>query len=292
MRWNPTVRRDLCARDHGRRAVRFRFWPNGPHRQPRNAQAAVANWWVDNPCAVGRLLFGAAIGESPSAPQVVAESAGQQGVNRGLMRSTRSTSIVVGTTAWHGPVVACVCGAPVWRCQASVLQALLAAMRWGGPLSLPGHLGGRVDGVPSRCTIPRAGGAISLSIRGIQRGALWPLPCRRAGAGSGGGVGCAPAGVIVAWQALAGSQMFNALTALNDHQIRECEQARAIMFLGSLGKLCRACVGRWCSRAAPAANDRPWSPACGNAPALECLNFWQRQCRVPWHSGCAACSCC
>ena len=123
-------------------------------------------------------------------------------------------------------VVAMCCGAGL-ALSGVVLQALLR-----NALADPYLLGisaGASTGAVAVTILGLGGGAISLSI-GAFSGALVAFAfVALLAQAAGGGVGLRAAGVIVL-AGIAGSQMFNALTALMITKSANAEQARAIMF--------------------------------------------------------------
>ena len=184
------------------------------------------HWWVIIPPALlAALLFGAAIGEVSIPPQVVLKVLANKVLNAGYAVDKIDEGIVWNYRMARAVVAMC-CGAGL-ALSGVVLQALLR-----NALADPYLLGisaGASTGAVAVTILGLGGGAISLSI-GAFSGALVAFAFVAVLAqAAGGGVGLRAAGVIVL-AGIAGSQMFNALTALMITKSANAEQARAIMF--------------------------------------------------------------
>lgn len=184
------------------------------------------HWWVIiPPVLLAALLFGAAIGEVSIPPQVVLKVLANKVLNAGYAVDKIDEGIVWNYRMARAVVAMC-CGAGL-ALSGAVLQALLR-----NALADPYLLGisaGASTGAVAVTILGLGGGAISLSI-GAFSGALVAFAFVAVLAqAAGGGVGLRAAGVIVL-AGIAGSQMFNALTALMITKSANAEQARAIMF--------------------------------------------------------------
>ena len=184
------------------------------------------HWWVIIPPALlAALLFGAAIGEVSIPPQVVLKVLANKVLNAGYAVDKIDEGIVWNYRMARAVVAMC-CGAGL-ALSGVVLQALLR-----NALADPYLLGisaGASTGAVAVTILGLGGGAISLSI-GAFSGALVAFAfVALLAQAAGGGVGLRAAGVIVL-AGIAGSQMFNALTALMITKSANAEQARAIMF--------------------------------------------------------------
>ncbi len=184
------------------------------------------HWWVIiPPVLLAALLFGAAIGEVSIPPQVVLKVLANKVLNAGYAVDKIDEGIVWNYRMARAVVAMC-CGAGL-ALSGVVLQALLR-----NALADPYLLGisaGASTGAVAVTILGLGGGAISLSI-GAFSGALVAFAFVAVLAqAAGGGVGLRAAGVIVL-AGIAGSQMFNALTALMITKSANAEQARAIMF--------------------------------------------------------------
>ena len=184
------------------------------------------HWWVIiPPVLLAALLFGAAIGEVSIPPQVVLKVLANKVLNADYAVDKIDEGIVWNYRMARAVVAMC-CGAGL-ALSGVVLQALLR-----NALADPYLLGisaGASTGAVAVTILGLGGGAISLSI-GAFSGALVAFAFVAVLAqAAGGGVGLRAAGVIVL-AGIAGSQMFNALTALMITKSANAEQARAIMF--------------------------------------------------------------
>eukprot|EP00919_Chromeraceae_sp_WS-2016_P022837 GHVR01054257.1.p2 GENE.GHVR01054257.1~~GHVR01054257.1.p2 ORF type:complete len:351 (-),score=94.59 GHVR01054257.1:184-1236(-) len=184
------------------------------------------HWWVIiPPVLLAALLLGAAIGEVSIPPQVVLKVLANKVLNAGYAVDKIDEGIVWNYRMARAVVAMC-CGAGL-ALSGVVLQALLR-----NALADPYLLGisaGASTGAVAVTILGLGGGAISLSI-GAFSGALVAFAFVAVLAqAAGGGVGLRAAGVIVL-AGIAGSQMFNALTALMITKSANAEQARAIMF--------------------------------------------------------------
>ncbi|WP_353628340.1 iron ABC transporter permease [Sulfitobacter sp. TCYB15] len=184
------------------------------------------HWWVIiPPVLLAALLFGAAIGEVSIPPLVVLKVLANKALNAGYAVDKIDEGIVWNYRMARAVVAMC-CGAGL-ALSGVVLQALLR-----NALADPYLLGisaGASTGAVAVTILGLGGGAISLSI-GAFSGALVAFAfVALLAQAAGGGVGLQAAGVIVL-AGIAGSQMFNALTALMITKSANAEQARAIMF--------------------------------------------------------------
>lgn len=184
------------------------------------------HWWVIiPPVLLAVLLFGAAIGEVSIPPLVVLKVLANKALNAGYAVDKIDEGIVWNYRMARAVVAMC-CGAGL-ALSGVVLQALLR-----NALADPYLLGisaGASTGAVAVTILGLGGGAISLSI-GAFSGALVAFAfVALLAQAAGGGVGLRAAGVIVL-AGIAGSQMFNALTALMITKSANAEQARAIMF--------------------------------------------------------------
>lgn len=184
------------------------------------------HWWVIiPPVLLAALLFGAAIGEVSIPPLVVLKVLANKALNAGYAVEKIDEGIVWNYRMARAVVAMC-CGAGL-ALSGVVLQALLR-----NALADPYLLGissGASTGAVAVTILGLGGGAISLSI-GAFSGALVAFAfVALLAQAAGGGVGLRAAGVIVL-AGIAGSQMFNALTALMITKSANAEQARAIMF--------------------------------------------------------------
>jgi len=184
------------------------------------------HWWVIiPPVLLAALLFGAAIGEVSIPPLVVLKVLANKALNAGYAVDKIDEGIVWNYRMARAVVAMC-CGTGL-ALSGVVLQALLR-----NALADPYLLGisaGASTGAVAVTILGLGGGAISLSI-GAFSGALVAFAfVALLAQAAGGGVGLRAAGVIVL-AGIAGSQMFNALTALMITKSANAEQARAIMF--------------------------------------------------------------
>lgn len=184
------------------------------------------HWWVIiPPVLLAALLFGAAIGEVSIPPLVVLKVLANKALNAGYAVDKIDEGIVWNYRMARAVVAMC-CGAGL-ALSGVVLQALLR-----NALADPYLLGisaGASTGAVAVTILGLGGGAISLSI-GAFSGALVAFAfVALLAQAAGGGVGLRAAGVIVL-AGIAGSQMFNALTAMMITKSANAEQARAIMF--------------------------------------------------------------
>lgn len=180
---------------------------------------------------VAALFFGTAVGETRIPLGTVIDVLA---VKFGL--AEREVSAVQTGVIWHyrlSRAVVAACGGAGLALSGLILQALLR-----NPLAEPYLLG---------ISAGASTGAVAVSVAGIGAGALSMSAGAFAGAltafalvallarAAGGGAGARGVGVIIL-AGIAGSQMFNALTALIIAQSASAEQARGIMFwlLGNL----------------------------------------------------------
>ncbi len=198
----------------------------------QRAVARSRGWfWLAPAVLAAALLFGTVVGETriPLATifEVLATKAG-------LVE--RTLDPVDASVIWHyrmSRTVVAACGGASLALSGLILQALLR-----NPLAEPYLLGISAGASTGAVTVAVAGfgaGFLSMSA-GAFAGALFAfglvtLLARAAGSGAG----VRSAGIIVL-AGIAGSQMFNALTALIIAQSASAEQARGIMFwlLGNL----------------------------------------------------------
>lgn len=198
----------------------------------QGAAARRLGWlWLAPAVVAAALLFGTAVGETriPFAT-VLGVLANRIGL------SAAEIDPIDLSVIWHyrmSRAVVAACGGAGLALSGLILQALLR-----NPLAEPYLLGISAGASTGAVTVAVAGfgaGLVSMSA-GAFAGALmaFALVALLARA-AGGGVGARGAGVIIL-AGIAGSQMFNALTALIIAQSASAEQARGIMFwlLGNL----------------------------------------------------------
>lgn len=187
--------------------------------------------WLAPAVLVAALLFGTAVGETRIPLATVIEVLA---VKAGL--GSAALDPIDASVIWHyrlSRAVVAACGGASLALSGLILQALLR-----NPLAEPYLLGISAGASTGAVTVAVAGiGARLLSMSaGAFAGALTAFALVAALArAAGGGTGMRGAGVIIL-AGIAGSQMFNALTALIIAQSASAEQARGIMFwlLGNL----------------------------------------------------------
>ncbi|WGR62321.1 iron ABC transporter permease (plasmid) [Paracoccus ferrooxidans] len=187
--------------------------------------------WLAPAVLVAALLFGTAVGETRIPLATVIEVLA---VKAGL--GSAALDPIDASVIWHyrlSRAVVAACGGASLALSGLILQALLR-----NPLAEPYLLGISAGASTGAVTVAVAGigaGLLSMSA-GAFAGALTAFALVAALArAAGGGTGMRGAGVIIL-AGIAGSQMFNALTALIIAQSASAEQARGIMFwlLGNL----------------------------------------------------------
>ncbi|MBT0782464.1 iron ABC transporter permease [Paracoccus sp. pheM1] len=187
--------------------------------------------WLAPAVLVAALLFGTAVGETRIPLATVIEVLA---VKAGL--GSAALDPIDASVIWHyrlSRAVVAACGGAGLALSGLILQALLR-----NPLAEPYLLGISAGASTGAVTVAVAGigaGLLSMSA-GAFAGALTAFALVAALArAAGGGTGMRGAGVIIL-AGIAGSQMFNALTALIIAQSASAEQARGIMFwlLGNL----------------------------------------------------------
>lgn len=186
------------------------------------------NWgwlWLAPLVLVAALLFGAAVGETRIPLATVLDVLA---VKAGL--ADRPVDVIDAGVIWHyrlSRAVVAACGGASLALSGLILQALLR-----NPLAEPYLLGisaGASTGAVAVSIAGVGGGLIGMSM-GAFAGALTAFGLVAGLAHvAGGGAGLRGAGVIIL-AGIAGSQMFNALTALIIAQSASAEQARGIMF--------------------------------------------------------------
>ncbi|MFC0269663.1 FecCD family ABC transporter permease [Kushneria aurantia] len=186
-------------------------------------------WWTAPAVLLVALLAGAAIGETAIAPDTILKVI----ANR-LLGADYAVDRIEGGIIWSyrlsRAVVAACCGAGL-ALSGMVLQALLR-----NPLADPYLMGisaGASTGAVLVAVAGLGGGVISLSA-GAMMGAIAAFAlvvalARAAVSGAGGGAGLPAAGAIIL-AGIAGSSLFNALTAFIIARSASAEQARGIMF--------------------------------------------------------------
>lgn len=197
-------------------------------------RAVVQGWgwlWLAPVILAAALFFGTAVGETRIPLSVVLDVLS---VKAGL--SQAEVGAVDAGVIWHyrlSRAVVAACGGASLALSGLILQALLR-----NPLAEPYLLG---------ISAGASTGAVAVSVAGVGAGMLSMSAGAFAGAltafvlvaalarAAGGGTGTRGAGVIIL-AGIAGSQMFNALTALIIARSASAEQARGIMFwlLGNL----------------------------------------------------------
>lgn len=187
--------------------------------------------WLAPAVLAAALLFGTAVGETRIPLSTVIEVLA---VKAGL--ADRAVDVIDASVIWHyrlSRTVVAACGGASLALSGLILQALLR-----NPLAEPYLLGisaGASTGAVIIAVAGIGGGLVSMSA-GAFAGALTAFALVTGLAYvAGGGTGLRGAGVIIL-AGIAGSQMFNALTALIIAQSASAEQARGIMFwlLGNL----------------------------------------------------------
>ncbi|SEO33966.1 iron complex transport system permease protein [Paracoccus alcaliphilus] len=187
--------------------------------------------WLSPLVLAAALLFGTAVGETRIPLATVIEV---MAVKAGL--SSQVLDPIDASVIWHyrlSRAVVAACGGASLALSGLILQALLR-----NPLAEPYLLGisaGASTGAVIIAVAGVGGGLVSMSA-GAFAGALTAFALVAGLARvAGGGTGLRGAGVIIL-AGIAGSQMFNALTALIIAQSASAEQARGIMFwlLGNL----------------------------------------------------------
>ena len=187
--------------------------------------------WLSPAVLAAALLFGTAVGETRIPLSTVVDVLALK-----LGLSNKALDAVDVSVIWHyrlARAVVAACGGASLALSGLILQALLR-----NPLAEPYLLGisaGASAGAVSVAVAGFGAGLVSMSAGAFAGGltafALVALLARAAG----GGAGERGAGVIIL-AGIAGSQMFNAVTALIIAQSASAEQARGIMFwlLGNL----------------------------------------------------------
>ncbi|MFT3688392.1 FecCD family ABC transporter permease [Paenirhodobacter sp.] len=187
--------------------------------------------WLAPVVLLAALFFGTAVGETRIPLSTVLDVLS---VKLGL--GARDVSAVEAGVVWHyrlSRAVVAGCGGASLALSGLILQALLR-----NPLAEPYLLG---------ISAGASTGAVAVSVAGLGAGVVSMSAGAFAGAltafglvallarAAGGGTGMRGAGVIIL-AGIAGSQMFNALTALIIARSASAEQARGIMFwlLGNL----------------------------------------------------------
>ncbi|MEM7170329.1 MAG: iron ABC transporter permease [Pseudomonadota bacterium] len=196
------------------------------------ARRSTWHWWLlTPPVLLFALIAGTAIGETPIPFEIVLKVLANKVAGATFAIDKIDEGIVWNYRLARAVVAAC-CGAGL-ALSGVVLQALLR-----NALADPYLLGisaGASTGAVAVTVAGLGGGAISLSA-GAFAGAVFAfvLVAMLAHA-AGGGVGLRAAGVIVL-AGIAGSQLFNAITAFLIAKSANAEQARGIMFwlLGNL----------------------------------------------------------
>lgn len=187
--------------------------------------------WLSPLVLAAALLFGTAVGETRIPLATVIEV---MAVKAGL--SSQVPDPIDASVIWHyrlSRAVVAACGGASLALSGLILQALLR-----NPLAEPYLLGisaGASTGAVIIAVAGVGGGLVSMSA-GAFAGALTAFALVAGLARvAGGGTGLRGAGIIIL-AGIAGSQMFNALTALIIAQSASAEQARGIMFwlLGNL----------------------------------------------------------
>lgn len=199
--------------------------------RPDQARRRMGWLWLVPFILLAALFFGAAVGETRIAlPAILEILAAKAGLTDGLPDPIEASVI------WHyrlSRAVVAACGGASLALSGLILQALLR-----NPLAEPYLLGISAGASTGAVLVAVAGmGAGLLSLpAGAFGGALMAFALVTALARAAGGhAGPRMAGVIIL-AGIAGSQMFNALTALIIAQSASAEQARGIMFwlLGNL----------------------------------------------------------
>lgn len=177
------------------------------------------------PVLLAALLFGASLGETNIPPDVVLKVLANKLFNAGYPLDPIDEGIIWNYRLSRAVVAAC-CGAGL-ALSGVILQALLR-----NALADPYLLGisaGASTGAVAVTVVGFGGGLISLSVGAFTGAVLAFAFVAMLAHAAGGGVGLRAAGVIVL-AGIAGSQMFNALTAFLIAKSANAEQARAIMF--------------------------------------------------------------
>ena len=185
--------------------------------------------WLAPLLLAATILFGTAVGETQLPLGTVLRTLANHLWNAGYPVDGIEAGIIWSYRLPRAIVAAC-CGAGL-ALTGVVLQALLR-----NPLADPYLMGlsaGASTGAVLVTLAGLGGGAISMSL-GALAGALLAFGCvvvlaRAVSGGAGGGRGSQAAAAIIL-AGIAGSQMFNALTAFTIARSANAEQARSIMF--------------------------------------------------------------
>lgn len=187
--------------------------------------------WIAPPVLLAALIAGASIGETRIPPEVIFQVLANKLFAAGYPVGRIDEGIVWNYRLSRAVVAAC-CGAAL-ALSGVVLQALLR-----NALADPYLLGISAGASTGAVAVTVAGlgaGAISLSAGAFAGAALAFVLVALLARASGGGAGLQAAGIIIL-AGIAGSQLFNALTAFVIAKSANAEQARGIMFwlLGNL----------------------------------------------------------
>jgi len=187
--------------------------------------------WVAPPVLLAALVAGAAIGETRISPAVILQVLGNKLLGAGYPVDRIDAGIIWDYRVSRAIVAAC-CGAAL-ALSGVVLQALLR-----NALADPYLLGISAGASTGAVAVTVAGlgaGAISLSAGAFAGAALAFVLVAMLARAAGGSAGLQAAGIIIL-AGIAGSQLFNALTAFVIAKSANAEQARGIMFwlLGNL----------------------------------------------------------
>ncbi|WP_422025920.1 FecCD family ABC transporter permease [Roseovarius sp.] len=187
---------------------------------------AAWHWgWIAPPVLFVVLILGAAIGETAIPVTTVLQVLGNKLFGLGYAVDRIDAGIVWEYRLSRAMVAAC-CGAGL-ALSGVVLQALLR-----NALADPYLLGISAGASTGAVAVTIAGlgaGAVSLSAGAFAGAALAFVMVAALARAAGGGAGVRAAGVIVL-AGIAGSQLFNALTAFIIAKSANAEQARGIMF--------------------------------------------------------------
>lgn len=187
--------------------------------------------WVAPPVLLVALTAGVSIGETPIHPDVIFQVLGNKLFAAGYPVGRVDEGIIWNYRLSRAIVAAC-CGAAL-ALSGVVLQSLLR-----NALADPYLLGISAGASTGAVAVTVAGlgaGAVSLSTGAFAGAALAFVLVAALARAAGGSTGLQAAGVIVL-AGIAGSQLFNALTAFVIAKSANAEQARGIMFwlLGNL----------------------------------------------------------
>lgn len=190
------------------------------------ALRAVWHWgWITPPVLFIALIFGAAVGETAIPVSTVLQVLGNKLFGMGYAIDRIDAGIIWEYRLSRAVVAAC-CGAGL-ALSGMVLQALLR-----NALADPYLLGISAGASTGAVAVTVAGvgaGAVTLSAGAFAGAALAFVMVAALARAAGGGTGMRAAGVIVL-AGIAGSQLFNALTAFIIAKSANAEQARGIMF--------------------------------------------------------------